>query len=232
MFYMLQNTKITDIFFDLDHTLWDFDKNSALTFEKIFREHKMQIPMDEFIPVYEEINLAYWKLFRDEKITKEALRRGRLLDTFSNLQREISLEHIDLLAISYIENLSENNFLFDGAIELLEYLQTKYKLHIITNGFDEVQYKKMRNSKIDGFFNTITNSEMVGVKKPNPKIFHFALEKANSLPHQSVMIGDNMEADIEGARSVGMQTVFFNYKKLPVEHPFTVTHLLEIKNLF
>ncbi len=227
---MLPTTKITDIFFDLDHTLWDFDKNSALTFEKIFREHKMQIPMEEFIPVYEEINLAYWKLFREEKITKEALRRGRLFDTFSNLKREISPENIDLLAISYIENLSENNFLFDGAIEILEYLQTKYKLHIITNGFDEVQYKKMRNSKIDGFFNTITNSEMVGVKKPNPKIFHYALEKANSLPHQSVMIGDNMEADIEGAKNVGMQTVYFNYKNLPVDHPFSVTHLLEIKN--
>lgn len=186
--------------------------------------------MEEFIPVYEEINLAYWKLFREEKITKEALRRGRLFDTFSNLKREISPENIDLLAISYIENLSENNFLFDGAIEILEYLQTKYKLHIITNGFDEVQYKKMRNSKIDGFFNTITNSEMVGVKKPNPKIFHYALEKANSLPHQSVMIGDNMEADIEGAKNVGMQTVYFNYKNLPVDHPFSVTHLLEIKN--
>ncbi|MBA3985296.1 MAG: noncanonical pyrimidine nucleotidase, YjjG family, partial [Flavobacteriales bacterium] len=220
---MLANTTITDIFFDLDHTLWDFDKNSALTFEKIFMEHKMEIPMKEFIPVYEEINLAYWKLFREEKITKEALRRGRLQDTFSNLKREISIDNIDLLAISYIENLSENNFLFDGALELLEYLQTKYRLHIITNGFDEVQHKKMRNSKIDGFFNTITNSEMVGVKKPNPKIFHYALEKAKTLPHQSVMIGDNMEADIEGAQNVGMQTVFFNYKNLTVAHPYSVT---------
>ncbi|PKP26299.1 MAG: noncanonical pyrimidine nucleotidase, YjjG family [Bacteroidetes bacterium HGW-Bacteroidetes-2] len=229
---MLQKQLITDLFFDLDHTLWDFDKNSALTFQQIFKVHKMDVALDEFIPVYEDINRDYWKLFREEKISKEALRRGRLRDTFSVLKKQISVETIDLLAVSYIDTLSENNFLFDGTVELLEYLKPKYQLHIITNGFEEVQYKKMKNSKIDQFFNTITNSEMVGVKKPNPKIFHYALEKANTSAEKSVMIGDNLEADIIGAENVGMQTVFFNYKNQPTDHHFSVSNLLEIKNIF
>lgn len=229
---MLQKNLITDLFFDLDHTLWDFDKNSALTFQQIFKDHKMDISMDEFIPIYEEINMAYWKLYREEKISKEALRRGRLSDSFAVLKRKISIETIDLLAISYIDTLSENNFLFDGALELLEYLKPNYKLHIITNGFEEVQYKKMKNSKIDQFFDTITNSEMVGVKKPDPKIFQYALKNANTSAEKSVMIGDNLEADIIGAENVGMQTVFFNYKNQPIDHHFSVTHLLEIKNIF
>jgi len=229
---MLQKNLITDLFFDLDHTLWDFDKNSALTFEQIFKNHQLDVPMDEFIPIYEEINMAYWKLFREEKISKEALRRGRLSDSFAALKRQITTETIDLLAISYIDTLSENNFLFDGAMELLEYLKPKYKLHIITNGFEEVQYKKMKNAKIDRFFDTITNSEMVGVKKPNPKIFYYALKNANTSAEKSVMIGDNLEADIIGAENVGMQTVFFNYKNQPIDHHISVSHLLEMKNIF
>lgn len=229
---MFKDKLITDIFFDLDHTLWDFEKNSALAFQKVFETHKIQIDLTQFLKVYEPINLKYWKLYRDEQVTKQQLRRGRFNDAFSLLDLYFSEEVIDELAVLYIDYLPHNNHLFPGAIELLDYLKQKYKLHIITNGFEEVQYKKLSNSKIDGFFNTVTNSESVGVKKPNPKIFHFALDQAKTLPEKSVMIGDNFEADIQGAKAVGMHTVFLNLHNEFAQDFTSVKNLPDIKNLF
>ncbi len=207
---MFKEKSITDIFFDLDHTLWDFDRNSSLAFQKVFETHKIQLDLTEFLKVYEPINLNYWKLYRDEVITKQQLRRGRLNDAFKLIELEFSQEIIDQLAISYIDFLPHNNHLFPGTFELLEYLKPNYKLHIITNGFEEVQFKKLNNSKIQSYFASVTNSERVGVKKPNPKIFNYALDQAMTIPERSVMIGDNIEADIHGAKAVGMHTIFFN----------------------
>lgn len=203
---------IKHIFFDLDHTLWDFDKNSGLTFEKIFKLHKIDINIKEFLAVYEPINLEYWKRYREERVTKEALRFGRLNDAFKAINFKVSNAVVDTLSEAYITHLSSFNYVFDGTHDILKYLKEKYQLHIITNGFEEVQEKKMKASSIIHYFNTITNSEMVGVKKPNPKIFNHALALANANPKESVMIGDNLEADIEGAQNIGMQTILFDYK--------------------
>ena len=174
----MTHRKLTDVFFDLDHTLWDFDKNSALTFNKIFNHHRVNVPFDDFIKIYEPINLNYWKLYREEQIDKPSLRYGRLKDSFDMLNFKVEDELIHVLSEDYIKYLTTFNHLFDGALEILNYLNTNYKLHIITNGFEEAQYRKIKNSKIDHFFKTITNSEMVGVKKPNPLIFNHALELA------------------------------------------------------
>jgi len=126
--------------------------------------------------------------------------------------------------------LPENNHLFDGAIEVLEYLEKKYKLHIITNGFAEVQQKKIKNSNIAGFFKTITNSEMAGVKKPNPTIFEHALNLAQAKKENSVMIGDCLDADVQGALNAGLDAIFFNDKKIKVGQEIKqITHLLELK---
>lgn len=226
---MLKEKGITDIFFDLDHTLWDFDKNSALAFHKVFETHRLDVDVKAFLTHYEPINLDYWKLYRDERVTKEALRRGRLNDTFAKLKLQHPTEVIDALAISYIDFLPLNNFLFPGTIEILDYLKPHYNLHIITNGFDEVQHKKLVNSKIDGYFKTITNSEMVGVKKPNPGIFLAAMETAATTPGRSVMVGDNQEADILGARAVGMQAIYFGAEALAEESILSIQALEEIK---
>jgi len=223
--------QITDVFFDLDHTLWDFEKNSALAFQKVFDRHKIAINFSDFIEVYEGVNQQYWKLYREEKVTKQELRRGRLSDVFDKFGVRYPVAFIDAMADSYINYLPENNFLFDGTFELLDYLRPKYKLHIITNGFEEVQTRKLHNSNIAVFFNTVTNSERVGVKKPNPKIFQYALNVANTLPEKSVMIGDNLEADILGAEAVGFNTIHFTQPEaMSSQNAYRVSSLQEIKN--
>jgi len=210
------NKKIKHIFFDLDHTLWDFDKNSKHTFEKIFIDNEIDLHIDVFLDCYIPINTNYWKLYRENNISKDKLRYGRLNDTFKALQLDVSTKIIYKLSDDYIKFLSSFNFLIEGTIPILQYLKTKYELHIITNGFQEVQNLKLINSNIDGFFNTITNSEMAGVKKPHQKIFQLAINKARTDFSSSIMIGDNLEADIQGSLDVGMDAILFNYHKISV----------------
>ena len=222
---------VKDIFFDLDHTLWDFDKNSMLAFKRVFKKFKITIEFDAFLKIYEPINIEYWKKYREDKVSKENLRRGRLIDSFNYFDLIYSTEKIDEIADAYIQELPFDNHLFEGAVEILDYLILKYKLHIITNGFEEVQHKKLKNSGIDHYFSTVTTSEEVGLKKPNPKVFLTALNKANSFPTQSVMIGDSLEADILGANNIGMQTIFYNYRNESISKKIkSIDSLLEIKN--
>lgn len=206
-------SNIKHIFFDLDHTLWDFDKNSGLAFNSIFEKNKIGVRLEEFLEVYTPINTNYWKLYRDEKVTKEDLRYGRLKETFDALNMTVSDEQIDTLSIDYIDHLPLHNHLLDGSLEILEYLQQNYKMHIITNGFKEVQHKKLESSGILQFFTTITTSEDVGVKKPHKAIFETALKQANAKKEESIMIGDNLEADFMGAIDFGMRAILYNYYK-------------------
>jgi putative hydrolase of the HAD superfamily len=227
---MIPNS-ITDVFFDLDHTLWDFDKNSMLAFRRVFSKYDIRLDIESFIEVYEPINLEYWKRYREERVSKPELRRGRLMDTFSCFNLEYDVDFLDQLAESYIDELPLDNNLFNGARNILEYLSNKYTLHIITNGFDEVQHLKLVNSGIKDHFDTITTSEEIGVKKPNPIIFYAALTKANSIASSSIMIGDSFEADILGAESVGMNTLFFNYRKDSIPEKYTeIGKLSDIRN--
>lgn len=223
-------TEITDIFFDLDHTLWDFDKNSALSFKKIFEEQQLKLDLDEFLKVYEPVNLEYWRLYRDDKIAKEELRYKRLKTTFDKLNYEVEDELINQIAEDYINYLPLFNHLLDGAIDLLEYLKEKYKLHIITNGFEEVQKLKLEKSQIHSYFDVVVTSESVGVKKPNPRVFEFALNKANVTANKAIMIGDSLEADVLGALAVGITPIhLFNSMCNVDERVTSVQSLLEIK---
>ncbi|EPR73074.1 haloacid dehalogenase-like hydrolase [Winogradskyella psychrotolerans RS-3] len=224
-------TQIKHVFFDLDHTLWDFDKNSGLAFEKIFNLNKIDVKLNDFLSVYEPINFKYWKLYREEKVTKGALRYGRLKEAFDGVGVKVEDDMIHLLSDAYIDQLTTFNHLFDGTFEILNYLKDKYQLHIITNGFEEAQEKKLVTSNIKQYFRTVTNSEMVGVKKPNPKIFNFALNLAKADANESVMIGDNIEADIEGAHKTGMQTIHFDYNDSYNNHSYNrITNLRMLIN--
>tara|TARA_B110000902_G_C14241617_1_gene562670 strand:+ start:340 stop:1026 length:687 start_codon:yes stop_codon:yes gene_type:complete len=222
---------IKHVFFDLDHTLWDFEKNSDLTFEKIFFKHTIKTDLSSFLKIYKPLNIEYWKLYREEKINKEELRYQRLKTAFDAINYEISDDLIDILAIDYIECLPDYNHLFEGTFEILEYLKGKYELHIITNGFEEIQTKKMESSRILDYFKIIVTSESVGVKKPNPKVFNYAIEKANAQSNNSIMIGDSIEADIEGALSAGMKAIHVNFEKEKVNNVNfnTITSLLDLK---
>ncbi len=226
------NNIIKHVFFDLDHTLWDFDKNSALAFEMLFEKFNIDLRIDDFIEKYQPINMKYWKLYREEKVSKKHLRRNRLVEAFLSFGAEFGIDTIDAMSDDYIRFLPLNNHLIEGTEELLEYLEPKYEMHIITNGFKEVQNNKLVSSGIKHYFRTITNSEEVGVKKPNPSIFEYAIRISGASITNSIMIGDNYEADILGAQAFGLKTICFNYHKeiLPEQH-IQVSKLKQIKKL-
>ena len=223
---------ITDIFFDLDHTLWDFDKNSILAFDKIFKVHHPTIDTEKFIEIYAPINQACWKLYQFDKITHEELRYNRLKQSFDVMNYSISDAEIDRISHDYILFLPDNNQLFEGAIEVLDYLMPNYNLHIITNGFAQVQEKKISNSGLGNYFKTITNSEMAGVKKPHRNIFEFALSLAKTKKENAIMIGDCIDADVRGAIDFGMEAILFDEKEIhTAEGIKKISHLLELKKI-
>lgn len=222
---------ITDVFFDLDHTLWDFDKNSDITFEKIFKMNALDIPLNDFLLHYRDINFQYWKLYREAKVDKEVLRIGRLRDSFLAANFQVEDAVISKLSTEYITYLTDTNYLFENTIEILDYLSLKYNLHILSNGFEEVQHKKLVKSNIHHYFKTITNGEDIGVKKPHPEIFHYAVKKAETEISRSIMIGDGYEADIEGAMNVGMDVIYFDTNNMNKETDVKqINGLIEIKN--
>jgi putative hydrolase of the HAD superfamily len=221
---------INHIFFDLDHTLWDFETNSDIAFNTIFKEHKVNVSLDKFLNYYRDINQKYWKLYREDRVSKEDLRYGRLKDTFKKIKYSVNDELIHNLSVDYINVLPNSNVLFEGTHEILSHLQSNYQLHIITNGFNEVQYKKMQMSNLSSYFNKIITSEDAGVKKPNPIIFQYALAQAQANANESIMIGDNWEADIMGAKNAGLDVIFCNFNNEAVSSSIkSVKNLLELK---
>ena len=228
--------KYKHIFFDLDRTLWDFDAAAEVAFERIYEQYNLKslgIPSaHEFHEVYHPLNERLWELYREDKITKADLNRTRFLKP---------LEHYGIHDVELADHLSEDYVywsprivrLVPGTMELLEYLKPKYHLHLITNGFEEVQDTKLTLSGMKPYFENLTVSEEVGVKKPNPKIFQYALRKAHATAEESLMIGDEMDVDIDGARAAGIDTVLFNPRGEKIEgtRTFEVRNLLEIKQI-
>jgi putative hydrolase of the HAD superfamily len=228
---MTLSNNIQHVFFDLDHTLWDFDKNSELAFEQIFKDNYPQIENQKFIAAYIPINQACWKLYQNDEINHNELRYKRLKDAFDAINYSISDEEIEAIAVDYLTLLPENNHLFEGAIAILDYLQSKYHLHIITNGFAEVQEKKLTNAKIKHYFKTITDSDNSGVKKPNPIIFDFAIAAANAKKENSIMIGDCLDADVLGAINFGIDAIWFSaVPTLTTLNIKQINHLSALKN--
>jgi putative hydrolase of the HAD superfamily len=230
---MINTHSVTDIFFDLDHTLWDFEKNSGLAFNEIFIELNFPFSLDVFLKFYNPINHAQWKLYRENKITQEDLRFNRLNKTFEKLNYSASIGLIDKISEQYITYLSTFPHLFEGAIELLEALKSRFRLHIITNGFDKVQQFKIENSGIKSFFEFVFTAEKVGFKKPHPEIFIQSLKTVNTTAEASIMIGDSFEADILGALNQGMQAIHFNSHNEEVHTKCPIVYsLAELKALF
>ena len=231
-----QKKQYKQIFFDLDRTLWDFDAAAEVAFERIYDKYGLKalgIPSaHEFHEVYHPLNEKLWELYRADQITKDDLNRTRFLKP---------LEHYGIHDVALADHLSEDYVywsprivrLVPGTLELLAYLKPKYHIHLITNGFEEVQHTKLSGSGIEPYFETLTVSEEVGVKKPNPEIFRYALKKAGAKAEESLMIGDEMAVDIDGARAAGIDQIFFNPSGLndPGERTYEVKSLLEIRSI-
>ena len=149
--------RIKHVFFDLDHTLWDFEKNSDLAFIKIFKDLTIDIEISEFLKVYKPINTIYWNRYRNDEVSKSKLRYGRLKDTFDSLNYDITDLEINKMSEVYIESLADHNYLLPNSKSILDYLFSKYKLHIITNGFEEVQLQKIVSSDIQPYFSIHLN---------------------------------------------------------------------------
>jgi putative hydrolase of the HAD superfamily len=210
------------IFFDLDHTLWDFEKNSFLTVEELYHHYQLQqhtdISVEQFYALYTKHNQYYWDLFRRNEISRDTLRYIRFRKTLD----EIGLQDEQLpyaMSEFYLSHLPYKVHLFKDAKEVLDYLSKKYALHIITNGFDEVQHKKLEVSGIKQYFKNVITSEIAGYQKPHSLIFKYALEVANASLLDSIMIGDSIEADIIGAQKIGLDHILFNPDQQPIAHP-------------
>ncbi len=224
------------IFFDLDHTLWDFETNSKQALFQIYSEQKLierGVPVfDNFYNRYVPINDRYWARYHNQIVSKEKLRLGRFYDTLKEFGI-IDEALAETMAQSYLDLSPRMTALFADAVDVLKYLQSKYTLHLITNGFAEVQWIKIENSGLKPFFEHIIVSEEVGTQKPDKAIFEIAMERAKTNAAESIMIGDNYNTDIVGARNAGMDQIFFNPKKNRKREPvtFEITTLVELKEI-
>ena len=208
------NSKIyKHIFFDLDHTIWDFDKNAEETLHELYEIYRLSeigLPSAAiFIETYTRNNHQLWAEYHTGKITKTELRETRFKRTFIELG-----VHPDVLPVAfeddYVKLCPTKTNLFPHAHETLQYLQSKYKLHLISNGFKEASTMKIGNTNIARYFEQVIISEVVGINKPDKAIFEHALNVAGAEKHESIMIGDSLEADVYGALNFGMDAIYFN----------------------
>lgn len=225
------------LFFDLDHTLWDFEKNSEATMFQIYVDFQLEamgIPsFDLFFKNYCIHNDILWERYRNGFIKRTELRWKRmwltLLD-FDIKDHDLSLK----ISEAYLDILPTNTHLMPGALELLEHCKDRYNMHLITNGFETTQQMKLSNSGIDHYFKALITSEKSFSMKPKREIFDYALQTTGAALHQSIMIGDALAIDVLGAKNVGMDQVYYNPNKIPhTEQPtYEVAHLAELKSIF
>ncbi len=217
--------KYRHVFFDLDRTLWDFDTNSKTALQFIFNDLKLNqegiSDFESFHASYHKVNDHCWDMYRKGLMTKDELRFRR----FDVALQEHGIRDVDLavrIGDAYVEMAPKMTQLINGAATLLNELSENYKLHIITNGFPEVQRIKMKLSGIHHHFDRVLISEEIGYSKPHPEIFRQALVQTRAYAHESIMIGDDLHVDAVGATKAGIDGVFFNPEG--VEHEEQIAH--------
>jgi putative hydrolase of the HAD superfamily len=224
----------TDIFFDLDRTLWDFDRNSNETVHELFVNLKIEeqvgVQFQPFFQKFIEMNDSLWKDYRQGEISKDDLRTSRFSQTFFHFKSG-DWKTAHKMSALYLEMCPYKSHLVEGAKEVLDYLIDHYKIHLITNGFSESQRIKIRSSGLESYFTEIIIADETPYRKPMRAIFKHAMEKAGSLPKNSIMIGDDLHKDILGAKKASMDQVFFNYMDKPAVKPrptFEIKKLTEL----
>ena len=226
-----------DLFFDLDHTLWDFELNSKETMQELYSTHHIAAlgitDFDAFFNIYTAHNHRLWDRYSKGFIKQEELRWKRIY--LSLLDFKIANEQLSKeMSLDFLQILPTKKKLFPHTIEILNYLKEKdYKMHLITNGFESVQMQKIKNAAIAHYFTEVITSETSNSLKPNKEIFEFALKTTNATLSESIMIGDNETADIQGGINIGMDTVFVNHLNVAPTIPatYTITHLKELEAL-
>ena len=224
------------IFFDLDHTIWDFDKNAEETLQELYNVYRLQDlglqSADLFIETYTRNNHRLWADYHTGKITKDQLREARFKQTFLELGMEPSLIP-DGFEDHYVRFCPTKTNLFPGSRETLEYLSSKYFLHLISNGFRESTEAKISGTDIGKYFQNVIISEIVGVNKPDKAIFMHALQLAGASKPESLMIGDSLEADVYGALNFGIDAIFFNPNGIekPDDVPVQISRLNELMEI-
>jgi putative hydrolase of the HAD superfamily len=205
--------KYKHLFFDLDNTLWDFEKNSHETFNELYSHYLADqnlIPsVKAFFEVYTVHNTRLWGLYRESLISKDELKNTRFLITL----KEFGIDDKILastLSDEYTYRSPRKGILFPGTIETLDKLKDRFQLHIITNGFEEIQHVKLEFAGLTKYFENLITSEQAQSKKPDAGIFNYAMEQAGARAEESLMIGDDLDVDIIGAREIGMDTILFD----------------------
>lgn len=224
------------VLFDLDHTLWDFNRNSHETLGELFQHHKLDqlngLTFDQFHNAFNEVNAKLWYQYDRGLLDRHVIRNQR----FSMVFESVNIKNDEIasrLSADYLVNSPTKKHLLEGALDVLNYLKLRYPLYVVTNGFTEQQSTKARSGGIEHYFQSIVTSELAGYKKPAKEIFDFVLQLGNFSNQDAIMIGDNLLTDIAGATDAGIDTVYFNPDRLL--HQSTPTHeinqLTELKSI-
>ena len=232
------SAKYKYLFFDLDHTLWDFEANSRQTLEELYIELNLKErgvhDFNTFHQNYLVHNEKLWDRYRNGYIKVDELRWKRMW--LALLDHKIADEPLARnMGVSFLDKLPTRKILYPYTIEILDYLTNKgYELHLITNGFEKTQHSKLENAGIDHYFREVITSEGSNSLKPHKEIFDYALQRTGASYSNSIMIGDSLEVDIIGAHKAGMDQVFVNHigQSTEFKPTFTVHHLKELENIF
>lgn len=225
------------IFFDLDHTLWDFELNSKTSMHEIYKHFELDVlvtrDFDSFYETYSQHNKLLWERFQKGHIRSDELKWKRMWRTLMDFKKPDEALAVKMNE-KYLEVLPTQKAVFPNTIEILTHLKEKnYSLHLITNGFEKVQQRKIENCGIAPFFTEMITSESSNSMKPEKEIFETAFKKTGAKAEHSIMIGDNLEADIQGGINAGMDTVFVNHigAEATIDATYVIHDLIELKNI-
>lgn len=228
--------RYTTIFFDLDDTLWDTTANSRESLEEVYRLFSFDnyySRFEDFYAIYYPYNIGLWDMYERHEITKSELMGDRFYTPFKHIEG-LTKEKSDKINLEFMMRTSSKSGTIDGAKEILKLLKPHYKICVLSNGFNEVQFKKIRSAGLDDFFDSIVLSDDIGINKPDKKLFAYALDKMSTTPDRSIMIGDNWKSDILGAFNSGIDQVWYNpdNKHPDVFNPtYTIRKLNELKDI-
>lgn len=229
-------SRYTTLFIDLDDTLFDFRQASRMSFHETYDllgYERFFESFEHFLQIYEPRNRELWVLYGKGEIDKATLNRLRYsypLEAVGHPDEELAAR----FCTEALSRIPHKNVLIPGAIELLEYLHPRYDMFILSNGFQELQSQKMATTGLSKFFKRLILSDEIGINKPNPELFHYALEVSGARKESSIMIGDMFETDIVGAANIGLDQIFVNItgaKGLAFEPTYEVNNLLQIKDI-